>query len=264
MNNLFLKTLREKRAFIIGWSLGLFFLGFAMTTFFTSFSGDSIKDLLEGLPPALAGLVGNAQDWSQLSTYIGGQVFDIRLPILIGVLAIVLAIGLSVTEEDKGLLRTTVALPISRTRIVLAKWFAVAVICLVAAGATVAGVETGALAINETVDQSVLLQLGLMTWLMTTALATLIFAAGMATGLRVIAMPVGVIVVAGGFFITTFAAAVDWLKNYEWLSIFHYFPATEIAKQGIAVSDVLVYLAVIVVSLATAIIVFRRRDIYAE
>ena len=86
MFNLFLKTLRDKRFFILGWSLGLTFLGFAMTSFFPSFSGGQIDGLLETLPPALQGLVGNLQDWRELPGYLGSQIFDIRLPIFVSIL----------------------------------------------------------------------------------------------------------------------------------------------------------------------------------
>lgn len=261
MLNLLLKTLRDKKVFIIGWSLGLLFLGFAMVTFYPSFSGGGIDELLTGLQPALQGFIGDLQDWKQLPGYIGSQIFDIRLPILVGVMAILLAVGLSVGEEDKGQLRTLVALPISRTRIVLTKWYAIAGIALAASIAVVIGVVIGVLAIGESIDLAILVRLGLMTWIMSTALATIIFGLGMATGLLGVTKAVGTILVAGSFLLTTFAQSVSWLKPYEFLSLFHYFPATTIAKQGIAFSDVLVYVALIAVSLAVAIFFFRRRDV---
>jgi hypothetical protein len=69
MFNVFLKTLRDKRYFILGWSLGLLFLGFMMTSFYPSFSGGQIDQLLDSLPPAFQGLVGNVQDWRELPGY---------------------------------------------------------------------------------------------------------------------------------------------------------------------------------------------------
>jgi ABC-2 type transport system permease protein len=261
MRNLFLKTLLDKRVFIIGWSLGLAFLGFAMTTFFPSFSDGKIDDLVNGLPPALQGLVGAIQDWKQLPGYIGSQIFDIRLPILIGVLVILLAVGLSVGEEDKGQLRTLVALPLGRTRIVIAKWLAILVICFIAAIATCIGVLIGALIIGESLDMMVLVRLGFVTWIMSTALATLIFAIGMSTGYLGLTKAIGTIIIAGSFLLTTFAQSVSWLKAAEHFSLFHYFPATTVAKEGIAFSDIAVYLLITLLSLAAAVFFFRRRDV---
>ncbi len=261
MFNLLNKTLFEKRFFILGWSLGLGFLGFAMTSFFPSFSGGEIDGLLESLPPALEGLVGNLQDWKNLPGYIGSQVFDIRLPIFASILSILLAVGITVAEEDKGQLRTLIALPISRRKIIVAKWLSIVIICFIASLAVVAGVEIGVLVIGESLDQMVLVRLGLFTWLLITALATLIFAIGSASGKRALTTGVGIIVAIGSFLLTTFSQSVDWLKNYEWLSFLHYFPAPDIAQGTIEWGNVVFYLVLIIVSLVVAFIFFPRRDV---
>ena len=261
MFNLLFKTLRDKRFFILGWSLGLAFLGFAMTALYTSFSGGQIDVLVESLPPALQGLMGNLQDWKQLPGYLGSQVFDIRLPIFISILSILLAVGLSVSEEEKGQLRTLVSLPISRTKILAGKWLAIVVICFVASLATIIGIEVGLLVIQKSLDQLVLVRLGLFTLLLVVALATVIFAIGIATGKRAITTGVGIIVTIGSFLLTTFSQSVDWLKDYEWLSFLHYFPAPDIARGTIEIGNILFYAVCIIVSLCVAFIFFRRRDI---
>lgn len=261
MFNLLRKTLRERRLFILGWSLGLAFLGFAMTSFFTSFGGGQLDGLLNSLPPALQGLVGNLQDWKQLPGYIGSQVFDIRLPIFASILSILLAVGLTVSEEDKGQLRTLIALPVSRQKIIIAKWLAIVVICFIASIGIVAGVEVGILVIGETLDQMVLVRLGLFTWLLVTALATLIFAVGSASGKRSLTTGIGIIVAIGSFLLTTFSQSVNWLKDYEWISFLHYFPATDIAKGTVEWGNVVFYVTMIAVSLLIAFIFFPRRDV---
>ncbi len=261
MRNLFLKTLYDKRFFILGWSLGLAFLGFIMTSFFTSFSGGEIDELMKTLPPALQGLVGDLQDWKSLPGYIGSQLFDIRLPIFISILAILLAVGLTVGEEDKGQLRTLVGLPISREAIITAKWLAIVVICFIAALATVAGVVAGIPLTGQSLDPMVLVRLGLFTWLLVTALATFIFAIGLATGSRAVTTTVGIVIAVGSFLLTTFAAAVSWLKDYEWLSFLHYFPAVDIANGEMNWWNVAFYLGLIMVSLIIVSLFFPRRDI---
>ncbi|MGV9002080.1 MAG: ABC transporter permease subunit [Candidatus Saccharimonadaceae bacterium] len=261
MFNLFFKTLRDKRFFILGWSVGLMFLGFLMTSFYPSFSGGQIDGLLETLPPALQGLVGNLQDWRELPGYIGSQVFDIRLPIFISILSILLAIGITVGEEDKGQLRTLIALPISRRKIILAKWAGMVGICLVASIAPIIGVELGLLAINQTLDQMVLVRLGVFTWLLVTGLATVIFAIGLSTGKRSITTGVAIILSIGSFLLSTFARAVDWLKDYDNLSFFHYFPAVDIAKGTVEWGNTVFYVAAILIALLITLIVFPRRDV---
>ncbi len=264
MFNLYRKTLRDKRFFIMGWSIGLAFLSFTMVAMFTSFSGGAIDELVASLPPAFEGLMGDLQDWKQLSGYIGSQIFDIRLPIFISILSILLAVGLTVAEENSGQLRTLVSLPISRAKIILGKWLAIVTICFIASLATVLGVEIGIPLTGETIDRMVLVRLGLFTWLMVTALATVIFAVGLATGRRSITTSAGIIITIGSFLLTTFAQSVSWLKDYDWLSFLHYFPATDIAKGAVEWSNVMFYVVTIVVSLIIAFVCFPRRDIAAN
>lgn len=261
MFNLLRKTLRDKRLFTIGWAVGLAVLGFFMVSLYPSFNDVGLDQLTESLPESMRGLVGDMSIFKELPSYIGGQLFDIRIPILASVLAILLSVGLTVGEEDKGYIRTLVALPLSRVKIALTKWLAIVTISTIAVLGTIAGVEVGLLVINEALDQMVLVRLGGMMLLLVLAMASAIFAIGLASGKRGLTMAIGILVTVGGFILTTFARGVDWLKTYEFLSIFYYYPAVDIAKGIVEPLNLLVMGAIIVISLAVAIIFFRRRDI---
>lgn len=261
MFNLVLKTLRDKRFFMLGWSLGLAFLGYLMMAFYTSFNGGQVDQLMDSMPEAMRGLVGDLQDWRNIPGYVGSQVFDIRLPIFIGILAILLAVSVTVGEEDKGQLRTLTALPLSRRSIVLAKWLGLVGVCLVAATATILGVIVGLIQIQEEIDGAMLFRLGVFTWLQAVALATFVFALGLATGKRALTTSIAIIVTMGGFLLSTFAQAVDWLQDIEWLSIFHYFPAVDVAKGEVEWGNIAVYGAIAIIALVVALVAFARRDI---
>jgi ABC-2 type transport system permease protein len=262
MYNLLTKTLYDKRAFIIGWSLGLLALGFLMMIFYPAFHQENgIDELVKNLPAAFQGLVGDLSNLKQLSTYVGSQLFDVRIPIFISILTIILTVGLTVGEEEKGQLRTLIGLPLSRVRILFSKWLAIIIIGFIATFATVLGIELGLVVINETLDGMVVLRLAAMMWLLAVTLATVIFSIGLATGKRAVTMGIAVALTIGSFILTTFARSVDWLRDYEKISIFHYFPAATIAKSDIAISDVLVYVVIIIVFLAVGVIGFRRRDV---
>lgn len=261
MFNIFRKTLRDKRAFIIGWSLGLMFLAFLMVIVYPSFNNVGMDALLESLPEGLRGLVGDLDALKEMSTYLGSQLFDVRMPIFIGILAIVLALSLSVAEEEKGQLRTLVALPVSRTRIVLGKWLAAVVICVIASLATLIGVWASVLSVGETIDFMTLLRLVGLMCLMVVALVTLIFGIGIATGNRSLTMAFAIIFVVASFIVTTFAAAVDWMNDIAFISFFYYYPAVDIAKGTVQLENILVYVVLTLLSLLAAIIFFRSRDV---
>lgn len=262
MYNLFTKTLYDKRAFIIGWCLGMAFLGFLMMIFYPAFHQDTgLDQLVKNLPSAFQGLVGDLNNLKELPGYIGGQLFDVRIPIFVSIIAIILGVSLSVAEEEKGHMRMLLAMPLSRIYILLNKWLAIVVIGFMTTAAVIVGMAIGLLVINEPLGIDVIVRLGAMTWLLTVCLATIVFCIGMATGRRGMTMGVGVIVAVGSFILTTFAKSVDWLETYEAISLLHYFPAVTIAKSEIVLTDVLVYGAIIILMLFASALLFRRRDV---
>jgi ABC-2 type transport system permease protein len=262
MYNLFTKTLYDKRAFIIGWGLGMAVLGFLMMSFYPAFHQDNgLDQLVRNLPTAFQGLIGNLNNLKELPSYIGSQLFEVRIPIFVSMIAIILTVGLTVGEEEKGQLRMLLAMPMSRTHILLSKWLAVVAIGFLTTLAVVIGMSLGLIVIHESLNIAVIARLGLMTWLLTVCLATVVFSVGLASGRRGLTMCIGVLLAAGSFILTTFAKSVEWLQSYEVASLLHYFPATDIAKTGIALSDVVVFAVIIVVALGLSIVLFRRRDV---
>lgn len=262
MYNLFTKTLYDKRSFIIGWGLGMAFLGFLMMSFYPAFHQDTgLDQLVKNLPTAFQGLVGNLNDLKELPGYIGSQLFDVRIPIFVSMIAIILAVGLTVGEEEKGQMRMLLAMPLSRWHILFSKWLAIVAISFMTTLAVIVGMLLGLLAINESLAVDVMVRLGAMTWLLTVCLATIVFGIGIASGRRGLTMALGVLVAVGSFILTTFAKSVNWLEPYEVVSLLHYFPAVTIAKSGIAPSDTVVYSVIILLSLFVSALLFRRRDV---
>lgn len=262
MNSVYVKTLRDKRWFIFGWFIGFSLLAALMVAFYPSMRQEgTIDQLVNTMPEAFRGLVGNLADLSSFDTYLASQLFDIRVSLLAGIMAIVLALSLSVGEEEKGQLRTLLSLPVSRVSLLLQKWAAMVTIIF----ATLLGIVVAVYVLQGTVDASIALsvmaKLFFMTWLVLTAVATVAFAAAMITGKRAVAMLVGVFVMAGSFIISTFGLSVDWLASYEWLSLFHYFPASDVVRDGIAAKNVVVLGGVTFASLIAALVAFRHRDV---
>jgi ABC-2 type transport system permease protein len=264
MFNLFRKTLYDKRAFIIGWAIGMAFFAFVMMIFFPAFKDSGLEQLLVNLPPELKSLKGLIGDIGALSTpsgYLAGQFFDIRMPMFLSVFSVILAIGLSVKDEEAGYIRTLLALPLSRTRLLFGKLFAIVVICLSAVIASAIGLILGAVVVNVSLDMTVLFNLSLVTLILLVCMTTLSYCIGIATGKRAVTMLAGVLISTASFLLTTFAKSVDWLQPFEKFSLFHYFPAADIVKNGISIIDVSVYAAITVVAIVAALIMFRSRDV---
>jgi ABC-2 type transport system permease protein len=221
-----------------------------------------LDDLVNNMPPAFKGLIGDLTLLESFDTYMASQLFDIRLPLIGGIMSIILGLALSSAEEETGELRTTLALPISRTKLLLHKWLAIVLI----GGVMTLGIALGAYAVIPFIDDANLpwdmfMHLLLLSWLLIVTFGTIPFAAGMITGKRAAAMAIGVVVVIGSFILTTFGQAVDWLADFEKFSLLYYFPANDIAQGTLEWGNGIVLSGLTLGLLIAAIIVFRRRDI---
>jgi len=263
IRSVFLKTLYDKRAFMAGWSAALAGFAALLVIFYPSMHQEGVMDeLAKTMPPALQGLIGDLADLSHFDTYIASQLFDIRLPLLAGIMALILGLGLSVSDEERGELRTLLSLPISRTKLFVQRWLAMVTIL----GVTLTGLLIGLYASmpfveGATIDVSEMLPLVAMTGLMMVTFGTIPLAIGIATGKRAVASAIGIAVVIGSFILSSFGAAVDWLEPYVKLSLLNYFPAVDIVKSGIDISDVLVLGGITAALLIIAFVLFRRRDV---
>lgn len=264
MKNIYLKTLYERRWFTIGWGMGFIAFAALMTSFYPAMHMDGAIDaLVANMPEAFKGLIGDLADLNEFSTYLASQLFDIRLPLIAGIMAIILGQGLSTAEEERGELRTLLSLPISRTKLLIQKWLALMTIT----GLTVVGLYIG-IAVTmpfvdgATIDLNDLLRLLAMTWLLMVTYGTIAFGIGAITGNRGAATGISILVIIGSFILATFGQAVDWLEPYEWLSLIYYFPASDVVKTGIEWANVAVLGGVTAILLIAAAIVFRSRDIH--
>lgn len=218
--------------------------------------------LLANMPKAFEGLVGNLADLNSFPTYIASQLFDIRLPLIAGIMAIILGQSLSTAEEERGELRTLLSLPISRTRALFEKWLALVLITGITVGALFVGITlTGLFVEGASIDSDDLLYLLAMTWLLMITYGTIAFGIGAITGIKGAATGISILIIIGSFILSTFGQAVDWLQDYEKFSLIHYFPAVDVVKSGIMWQDVGILGGLTVLILLVATIVFRSRDI---
>ena len=264
-HTVFTKTLYDRRWFMIGWTLG--FVGFSalMASFYPAMHQDGALDaLVENMPPAFEGLIGDLANLKTFELYLASQLFDIRLPLVAGIMAIILGQSLSTSEEDRGELRTMLSLPISRGKLLIQKWLALVVVT----GITVVGLGAGIymtapFIAGGTLGADVFLRLAFMTWLLMVTYGTIAFSVGMLSGSKGLATLVSILVIIGSFILSTFAPAVEWLEKVEKLSLVYYFPATNVVNYGIALRNVAVLGGITIVLLIIAFLLFRRRDIKA-
>lgn len=262
MGNLITKTLYDKRWFIVGWSAVMFFMVFLVVTFYPSLSQSNAFDALAGsVPEQFKALIGDADSFHTLKGYLATQLYDIRVPLLLMILALVLAQGFAGGDEEKGSLRTLITTPLSRGRILWERWVAGVIIIGVTVIATVLGTYISALIINESVPGDMIWRLALMSWLFGVSAFSITYAVGSAWGKRGLMMAVGLTVTFGSFIISSFAKSVDWLESFKYASLLNYYDTTSIKDGSFNIGDIWILLSIIAIFMLIAQLLFRRRDV---
>lgn len=262
MRTLLLKTLYDKRWFTIGWSLVIVFTVSFTVLFYPSLTqGNTFEELSKTVPEQLKGFIGDETSFNSIQGYVAEQLYNFRLPIMVMIMALILAQGLTVADEERGTLRTLAALPLSRTRILWERWLAGVIIF---GAVTIVGVLAAcltSLGINETLSFDFLWRVTILSWLFGITAFSLMYAFGVATGSRAITMIVGLVLIMGGFILTTFGGSVDWLKDWQILSLMHYANTDSILKGSLDRLNIWIMLLLGILSQLVAIVLFRRRDI---
>lgn len=259
MRSVFLRTLYDKRWFIAGWSFALGGMATIMVSMFPSLS-EGMSEIAASMPPQLRGLVGDIESFTHLDSYLASQLYDIRIPLFLMIMATVLAVGLSVGQEEKGLLRTTLSAQTSRISWLLQTWLAGLVIFSVALTITATVTMLAIWSIGETLDFTIVVKLALLSLSFAMTMYTIVLGIGAATGLRSLTLATGVIIIVSSFILQA-GSTVDWLDVVQPLSLMNYYDASGLIKSGLDKTHQLILGSLTLIFLASSILAIRRRDI---
>lgn len=259
-SSLLLKTLYDKRWFVLGWGLGSIAL-LTLTAAFYPMVADSIGDLLKSIPPSLSAILGETNAYSTYEGYMASAVFGVRAEMVFAPMAIILAIGLTLNEELSGRLFQLLAQPISRRSVAFQKWVAgiicIAIIILV----LMLSLTLTSVLIGESVPYELLSEIGVMSFLFTAAIFSLTFGLAVAFGRRSLAIFIPVAWIMGSLVLDSLSAQVSQLKDVEWLSLLRYYDTGSLVRDTISIQHVAVLVGVSAVGLLLAITLFDLRDI---
>ncbi|MEP7205164.1 MAG: ABC transporter permease [Candidatus Saccharibacteria bacterium] len=259
--SIILKTLYEKRWSLLGWFMAVAIVSYITMVFFPSLSNQSIDQVIGSVPDSLKGFIGDTTDYNTINGFISQQLFGPNIIILTIVMSIILFLGVSSGDEDRGSLKTLLTYPVSRQRVLLEKFFAVFIIVGIVSFGIVIGALIGLFQIGEQASILRLLQSALECWLMNVAYGTIGFGIAFATGSRGLSVAVASGYAFISITISSLAAGVDTLKTIDHLSIFHYYNNPQVMNHGINFTDLLVLVVIIVVTLLLGYLGFRQRDV---
>ncbi|WP_283137807.1 ABC transporter permease [Rhizohabitans arisaemae] len=264
MPTLVRKTLRDYRRSLIGWTVGICAFLTLYLSIYPSIAAnpDVYGDAaLAKYPGALRDLMGGLDDIASGAGYLQTLVYQLFGPLLFIVCAVLLANRAIAVPEGKGTLELTLALPLSRSRIVLERWAAVAVGLLIVTVVSFALVTTMVALVDMNVEVDRVLAAHTGLYLLALLVGTLALAIGAITGRKAVALAASGGVAVASYAIESLAKNVDAISWLRWVSPFRYYADGNPLRLGWPVGDYLILAAAIAVLLFTAVRAFDRRDV---
>ncbi|MGC5015238.1 ABC transporter permease subunit [Streptosporangium sp. DT93] len=259
------KSLRDHRRALIGWTVGIgAFFGLYLSFYPNIASNPDLYGAaaLKKFPPAMRDLMGGlAGGFTSGSGFLQALVYQLFGPLLFIMCAAVLGNRAIARPEEAGTLELTLTLPITRRRLLLERFAALALSLLGVAAVTLVIVLALSAAVGLGVPAGRILAGHTGVFLLALFFGTLCLTVGAATRRPGVALAVVGVVAVAGYVVETMGKDVDAVSWLRWISPFHYYLDGRPIQLGFPVWEYLVLAAATAVLVLVAIPAFDRRDV---
>ncbi len=259
MKSILARTLYDKRWFALGWSFALSGMAVLMITMYPSLH-DGMKSIAATMPPQLQGLVGDISMFGHLDTYLSSQLYDIRIPLFLMIMALVLALSLSTSSEERGEMRTLLSTATSRTSLFSQTMIAAMIIFAVTISSTILVTILTVPMINESIDILLVFKLAALSFIFAMMMFAIVYSIGIGTGSRSLVMSIGVGLIVISIILEA-GRTVDWLDLAQKVSLLHYYDASKLLTDGLNFKHLAVQIGLLVIMPLAGWLRFRNRDI---
>jgi beta-exotoxin I transport system permease protein len=237
--------------------LGLMAVAAITGALFPSF-GESLGKV--DLPQGVGDLLGGG-DFASITGWLNTEIASVYGPLVVAGSAITAAAATIAGEEERRILALVLAHPVSRTRLLLAKGAAVALLVAALGGACWVGLLISVALAGGGIGAGRLAALALHLAFLALALGALALALGGATGRRAVAAGGSAAVAVAMYLVNGFAPVIDHAHWLEYLTLFHYYEGNDPLANGIDPGGLAVLAAVAAALTAVAVAGFRDRDL---
>jgi len=242
------------RSFVLA-GIGLMAVAAITGALFPAF-GESLGKV--DLPEGVGDLLGGG-DFASIQGWLDTEIASVYGPLVVAGSAIAAAAATIAGEEERRILALVLAYPVARTRLLLAKGAAIA---LLVAGLGVAcwlGLLLSVALAGGGIGAGKLAALALHLAFLGLAFGALALALGGVTGRRAVAAGGSAAVAVAMYLVNGLAPVVaDWL---QYLTLFHYYEGGDPIANGIDAAGLAVLVLVTTLLLAVAVAAFERRDL---
>jgi len=262
MLTIFRRQLAKNWLMILGWGLGLGFLGGYILDIYESFFEQNINlnQFMEVLPEDLLAFFGSSGDLLSVQGFLGIEFFS-YIPVILGIMAVSSASRLITRKEEDGTLEIILAQPISRSAVFWSKFLGLVISIILILVFTWSGFAIG-LSQAETIDLSYLELLRpfislfavLFAFLSLSLMLGMILPSSSAAGL------VAGFFLIGSYFVTSLSRLNESLEKVNNFSPLKYYQGGE-AMSGLDYQALGILFGLSVVFIGIAWFFFEKRDL---
>lgn len=259
------RSVTAKKWWIFGWSLGIVALITLTLGFYPSFrdQADEFNEMIDKMPEGIKSLIGMGGGVEPLSPigYLSHEIFAFVLPSILMIASIGLASAIA-GDEEHGLLETIYALPIPRSRLVIERLAASAV--LLGSLAMVSFITTliTSRIVNLGIGVAALGWATITALILTITIGSISLFVGGWTGRRGPALATGTTVAIAGYIITSLAdASIEFFRAIRFLSVFSLYDVVDVLRTGTPRWSLLGLATVAATFTALALVGVSRRDL---
>ena len=141
---IFWRQLKKNGIMILGWGLGLAFLGFYLFDIYETLfvANANVADFIDAFPKELMAFFGQQGGLITPTSFLSLEFFS-YMPLILGIMVVSTASGLVARREEDGTLELVIAQPISRSRVFWGKLLALLVSLTLILGLTWSGFAIG-------------------------------------------------------------------------------------------------------------------------
>lgn len=266
--NIFLKTIRDKRRIIIGWSIGFLIYAFFITSLYPTFSSENEVILnyikLFADMPFLKLFGINAENILEFTTpegFLNPEFFYMVAPMLIIILSIALGSDFIAGEEERKTMDLLLSNPISRSRLVLEKFLSMIVIIFIVIFFTYLGFLISIFIYKIHINLIKLLEACIMLGFLGISYGSLSFTVGCMTGNKGKSIAISSVVAIISYLVNALSNISSFIAKYRFISLFYYYGGDHPLRKGIYLPHFLVMISVILILLIISLLSFEKRDV---
>jgi ABC-2 type transport system permease protein len=261
-----LKSLYDQRRGLLAWAAALVLLVGLYAAVYPSVSASaSYSDIIDQMPEALRGLftAGGVGDVSSGPGYVYVELLSLMGPLLFLVYAVSTGAGALAGEEERHTLDLLLALPVTRTRVVVEKALALLAGLAVMGAVTWAALVGLGAAVDMHLSTADTAAAVVHLMLLTAEFGALAMLAGALSGRVVVARAVPSLVAALAYVVNGLGATVGWLEPFRKISPFYQYLGHDPIRTGLSVPAAAITTASTLLLVVATVVAFRRRDVTA-